>query len=113
MRTLANKVFAGIEPFLLGDSDSPGAEHPALIGEVLLQTLRYYRPFPTRTLGIDALYAFNRLCQRLSVEAPQYDFTEDDYAVLLTVCEWTLPRAPWFRQGPAVMDTLKAAEEKP
>lgn len=107
MHRLANVVFKGAEPFILGDSAIPGSEHHALIGEILLRTLEGYRPFPSRTLGISGLRSFNRLCQQLSVPAKEYTIQEEDWETLLRVCEWTLPRISWFRQAPAIMDMLE------
>lgn len=113
MRVLQNTPFKGIEPFILGDSNLPGSEHPAYVSEVILRTLQFYRPFPSRTLGIHELRAFNRLCQHFVKNIEVYSIPEDDWSTLLTVCEWTLPRCPWFRQGPAVMDLLEVIKEQP
>lgn len=112
MRVLENAPFKGIEPFILGDSSVPGSDHPACISEVILRTLQLYRPFPSRTLGINELRAFNRLCKYFSEDIEAYGISEEDWTTLLTVCVWTLPRCPWFRQGPAVMDCLEAVKEQ-
>lgn len=107
-----NQRFEGPWPFLLGDSALVGSEHQAMTGEVMLRTLEAYRPFPSRTLGIAGLRSFNRLCKAFSAPCePLYALSEDDWQVLVRVMEWTLPRCPWFRQGPAVMDLLESVKE--
>lgn len=111
MRFISNDYFEGIEPFML-DNGSQESEHRALIGEVIYHTIRAYRPFPGRTLGITGIRAYNRLLTIFKDEAAKaYSVQEDDWVTLLTVMEWTLPRVSWFRQAPVVMDLLASFKE--
>ena len=112
MRVLRNHTFRGVEPFVLGDSLSAAESHPACVSEVILHTLERYRPFPSRTLGISGLRSFNKLCLAFADEKEAYTLQEEEFETLLKVAEWTLPRCPWFRQAPAIMDLLLAIEEQ-
>lgn len=119
MRYVDNLPFIAVtgQPFEIENLETGMPKHEASFGEVLLVTLRTYRPQQGQVLDLLGIRSYNR-CLNILEAAPQhgtnYGFEDTDFKVLHQVCGWMLPLVPWFRNAPAIEDLLlKAPEEVP